>query len=292
MTAKKSELKYTLFFLLPSIIILLFLSVYPTLEAIDLSLHNRNLLFPWRNDFVGADNFIRLLSDRRFLNSLKVSFTYSAANVILSISIGVVLALFTHEYLKGKLKSLLSFCYLLPFVIPRVSTGFMWRLMYNPLIGIYNYFLRLIGIGPIDFLGSPNLAFFSVVIVDVWQWCFFIAVLLMASMELIPREPAEAASLDGASRLQVFRYIIFPFLKPSLVLIIYFRFIESLRSFDIIYNMTRGGPGTTLEILDLYAYTIGISTGQEISYAASMSLIMLFITIVVMSMVSKRWFPE
>jgi multiple sugar transport system permease protein len=168
----------------------------------------------------------------------------------------------------------------------------MWRFMYNPMIGVYTWLLGLAGIGPIDFLGSPSIAFFAVLLVDVWQWCYFIGVLLLASIQLLPPEPAEAAKIDGATKLQLFRHVTLPLIWPTLAFIIFLRWIESMRSFDLIYNMTKGGPGTTTEILDLYAYRIGIGSGGNISYAAAMSLVMLALTIVITNVARNRWFPE
>jgi len=285
-----SQRKYLLL-LFPSIIVLLFLSIYPLLEAINLSVHDLDLRRPGKSRFIGLGNFIKLFCDNRFFNSLKVSFIYATASTIFSVLIGLVLALFVRENFKGKIRGLISFLLLLPFVVPRVSAAFMWKFLYYPIIGVYNYFLSLIKLGPIAFLASPSLALPSIIAVEVWQWSGFIAILIMSSLELMPSDQIEAAALDGADRLQLLRYIILPFLKPTLVFIILLRWIEGLRSFDLIFNMTRGGPGISTETLDLYAYNIGIGVGTRISYAAAMSLIMLLITIVITSVV-RKWFLE
>ena len=283
--AKQS--KEFFFFSFPAIAILLLIAVYPIVKAVILSLQNVDLRMPWTREFVGFANYIRLVSDRRFLNSLKVSLIYSTATLSLSILIGLALAFFVQEYFKGRLKNIILFLFLLPFVIPRVSVALMWKFMYSPLIGIYNYFLGRVGINPIPFLSSPKLALPSIVAVDTWQWCFFIATLIVASMELVPKEPVEAAKLAGAGRLQVIIYITFPFLKPSLMFIVFIKWVESLRAFDLIYNMTRGGPGIVTETLDLYAYTQGISIAGEISYASSIAIVMLIMTILIITVASK-----
>lgn len=274
-------------FSFPAIAILLLIAIYPIVKAVILSLQNVDLRMPWTREFVGFANYIRLLSDHRFLNSLKVSLIYSTTTLSLSILIGLALAFFVQEYFKGRLKNIILFLFLLPFVIPRVSVALMWKFMYSPLIGIYNYFLGRVGINPIPFLSSPKLALPSIVAVDTWQWCFFIATLIVASMELIPKEPVEAAKLAGAGRLQVIMYITFPFLKPSLIFIVFIKWVESLRAFDLIYNMTRGGPGIVTETLDLYAYTQGIAIAGEISYASSIAIVMLIMTILIITVASK-----
>jgi multiple sugar transport system permease protein len=291
-TIMRAQARYPLLFLLPSIALLLFLTIYPVAEAIDLSVHDRNLYFPGRFDFIGAGNFVRLLSDNDFLHAVSVSFAYSAANVMFSISIGLFLAVFIDEFVKGKLRGLMTFCFVIPFAISRVASSFMWKLMYNPLIGIFNYVTTSIGLGIVSFLTEPTLAFFSVVAVDVWQWTFFLAVLFLSSIQLLPREPFEAARLDGAGRLRIFRHVTFPSIRSQLIFIIFIRWIESLRSFDLIYNMTHGGPGTATETLDMYAYRVGIASGGQVSYAASMSLVMLVLTIVIMTVVSRKWLSQ
>ena len=274
-------------FSFPAIAILLLIAIYPIVKAVILSLQNVDLRMPWTREFVGFANYIRLLSDHRFLNSLKVSLIYSTTTLSLSILIGLALAFFVQEYFKGRLKNIILFLFLLPFVIPRVSVALMWKFMYSPLIGIYNYFLGRVGINPIPFLSSPKLALPSIIAVDTWQWCFFIATLIVASMELIPKEPVEAAKLAGAGKLQVIMYITFPFLKPSLIFIVFIKWVESLRAFDLIYNMTRGGPGIVTETLDLYAYTQGIAIAGEISYASSIAIVMLIMTILIITVASK-----
>jgi len=285
--------KEFLFFSSPAIIVLCIIAIYPIIKAVSLSFQNIDLRTPWRGEYIGFSNYLRLLTDPRFFNSLKVSLIYSTITLAFSVFIGMVLAFFINEYFNStKIKNVTMFLFLLPFVIPRVSIALMWKFMYSPLIGVYNYFLRLLGLNPIPFLSSPKLALISVVTVDTWQWCFFIATLIISSMELIPKEPTEAAKIDGANRNQIIIYIILPFLKPSLIFIIFIKWVESLRAFDLIYNMTKGGPGIVTETLDLYAYTEGIAIAGEISYASSMAIVMLVITNIIITFASKKWIQE
>jgi multiple sugar transport system permease protein len=285
----KEEEKNLCYFLLPAITVLLLISVYPLVRAIFLSLQNVDLRVPWRSEYVGVANYLRLLSDNRFLNSLKISLAYSTLTLVFSTFSGVAVAFFVNGFLRGRLKSLMLFFFLFPFVVPRVSVALMWKFMYSPLIGVYNYFLSKAGFSPVPFLSSPRLALLSVIVVDVWQWSFFIAALVVSSLELLPREPLEAAQLDGASSLQVIRYVTIPLLKPSLLFIIFIKWVESLRAFDLIYNMTKGGPGVVTETLDLYAYVQGIAVSGEISYASSMAIVMLFMTTLIITLVNRKW---
>lgn len=281
--------KEFLLFSSPAIFVLLLISIYPLIRAILLSLQNVDLRKPLLNEFIGLNNYVRLVSDHRFFNSLKVSLLYSAATLSLSILLGLVLAFFVHESFKKRLRNTILFVFLLPFVIPRVSIALMWKFMYSPLIGVYNYFLIKLGTAPIPFLSSPKLALISIVIVDAWQWSFFIATLIASSIELVPLEPMEAAKIDGANKLQIILYITLPYLKPSILFIVFIKWVESLRAFDLIFNMTRGGPGIVTETMDLYAYSQGIAVAGEISYASSMAIVMLIITNLIITIANKKW---
>ncbi len=281
------ESKEFFFFTSPAILVLLLIAIYPIIKAVILSLQNIDLRTPWIREYIGAANYIRLLSDHRFLNSLKISFLYSTATLTLSVLFGLALAFFVQEFFKKRLKNIILFLFLLPFVIPRVSSALMWKFMYSPLIGVYNFFIVKAGFAPVPFLSNPKIALLSIVAVDTWQWCFFIATLIVSAIQLIPKEPIEAAKIDGANRLQIITYITLPYLKPSLIFIIFIKWVESLRAFDLIFNMTRGGPGIVTETLDLYAYTQGIAIAGEISYASSMAIVMLVITIIIITLVSK-----
>ena len=139
------------------------------------------------------------------------------------------------------------------------------------------------------------MAMVSIIAVDVWQWTAFIVLLLLAGFQTLPKEPFDAAKVDGASGMDVFRYITIPLLQPVIVVALVFRVIDALRTFDIVYIMTRGGPGTSTETVDIFAYYIGISEAGRISYAAAVSLVMLFVTIVLITIFlrfSEQWQEE
>jgi multiple sugar transport system permease protein len=168
----------------------------------------------------------------------------------------------------------------------------MWRLMYSSSIGIINYFLSFLRIGPIGFLENPSYALYSVAAIDIWQWSFLIAALTIILLQDIPKEIVEAGSLDGAKRWQLYRFIIFPVIIPPFLSIFFIKMMESLRSFDFIFVLTAGGPGIATETLDMYAYWQGIGSAGRVSYASSMSIVMLVITIVLITIVWRglvRW---
>jgi multiple sugar transport system permease protein len=274
-------------FLLPAILILAILSIYPTIKAISLSLYDRNLFKVGFNQFVGLENYVRLVNDARFLNALKVSFTFWAATVSLALIFGLMLALLLFGHIKGILLDIVTTIFIMPAVMSRVATSLIWKFMYQPSLGIINYFIVFIGLSPLDWLANPNTALFSIVIVDIWQWAPLLALLILTALEALPIQIFEAAKVDGASAWQMFRNLTFPLLMPTILSLFLLKGVESFRTFDLMYNMTRGGPGITTETVDLYAYLQGIAFGGEISYASAMSIIMLLVTIILFTLITK-----
>ncbi len=283
---QKQEKIVNLFISLPVLIALLVLCVIPLGGSIYLSLHDRDLRIKREVNFVGLRNYLELMRDHRFWNSLRVSFSYLGLVTSSSIIIGLLLTYLCNEF-KGKMKGFILIVFFLPFMIPRVSAALTWRFMFFPILGIFSYFARLLNIQPIAFFASPLPAFFAISIVDIWQWAPFITVLLVSSIDSIPREVIDAAALD-CNKFQSFIYVILPLLKPTIFFLILIKILESMRAFDLIYNITKGGPGTATETLDMYAFYRGVLWSGEISYASAMSVIMLVITIVLMNFLWKK----
>ncbi|MEM2950284.1 MAG: sugar ABC transporter permease [Nitrososphaeria archaeon] len=274
-------------FLLPAILILAGLSIYPTLKAIQLSFYNVNLFKIESNQFIGLENYARLISDTRFVNALKVSLIFWILTVSFSVVIGLILAILLHNHIKGIFLDFVTTIFIMPAVMSRVATSLIWKFMYQPSLGIINYFINSIGLSPLNWLADPNIALFSIVIVDVWQWAPLLALLILTALESLPTQIFEAARVDGASALQMFKSLTFPLLMPTILSVTLLKGVESFRTFDLMYNMTRGGPGTTTETVDLYAYLQGIAFGGEISYASSISIVMLLVTILLFSIITK-----
>jgi len=278
-------------FVLPAILVLIAISVVPTIRAVTMSFQNRELRYQSYH-YIGLDNYKKLFSDRRFINSIKVSATWEVITVFSTMLIAIFLAIFIFEYVPLRAKNLMQILLILPVIVPRVSAAYIWRYIYSPIIGIINYILGLIYIKPIALLSDPKTALFSVAVVDIWQWATLFSVIILGILESLPREPLEAARVDGANNWQVHRYIVFPSILSPLLSLTFVKMVESLRSFDLIYIMTEGGPGISTETLDLYAYTTGIGLEGRISYASSMAVLMLVGTIIsfaIVWMLSQRW---
>jgi multiple sugar transport system permease protein len=274
-------------FLLPTMAILLVLALVPTLYAIMISLQDRTLSSP-ASRYIWFENYIELFADRRFRSSLWVSLKWEVITVGATMLMAVGLGVLMFEAAGARLRMVLSLIFLIPVLLPRVCAAFVWKFAFHPLYGVVTYPYRAVTGQPIDLLSSPNAALFAVAFVDLWQWGFFFAVIVLKLLEALPPQPLEAARLDHARPWEIHAYVSLPMLRGPLISLMFVKMIESLRSFDLIYVMTRGGPGTSTETLDMYAFSQGFIEAGKISYASSMAVIMMLVTIVVFTVLWKR----
>lgn len=281
----RQTLPYT--FLVPTILVLMVLAFVPLGYAINISFQDRTLISP-NSSYIGFENYIDLLSDRRFKNALWVSFKWEIITVTSTMLVAVGLGVLMFETLKPRTRNLMCLVFLIPVLLPRVSAAFVWSFAFHPLYGIVTYPYRAITGKPLELLTSPDTALFAVAFVDLWQWGFFFAVIVLKLLESLPTQPLEAARLDYAKTWQIHTFITVPMLKAPLVSLALVKAIESLRSFDLVYIMTRGGPGITTETLDMYAFSQGFIEAGKISYASSMAVIMLVLTVVIFTFIWKR----
>nr|WP_198984523.1 sugar ABC transporter permease [Herbaspirillum sp. ASV7] len=281
----KTTLPYL--FLGPSLLVMLVLGLVPTVAAINLALKNRVLRYP-DSDYVWLRNVERLLGDRRFLNAIEVSAIWEVVTVVGAVAVGVLIAIYLFEHVHGKWRHAMCVLLITPVLLPRVSAAFIWKFMYSPLTGILGWLLGLVGIQDTAFLSDPVLALYAVALVDIWQWGLFFAVIVLKLLETLPPEPLEAARLDYARTWQVYAYIALPMLKAPIVSLVFIKMVESLRSFDLIYVMTKGGPGVATETLDMYAYAQGIGLSGKVSYASTMAVLMMVATTLIFTLIWKR----
>ncbi|MEX3953512.1 carbohydrate ABC transporter permease [Paraburkholderia sp. EG287B] len=274
-------------FLVPPLVAMVVLGFVPTIAAINLALRNRVLRYP-DSEFVWMRNFVRLAADRRFINSIEVSAIWEVVTVLGAVALGIVIAIYLFEHVHGRLRNAISVLLIIPVLLPRVSAAFIWKFMYSPLNGILSWLIGLFGITNTAFLSDPALALYAVALVDIWQWGLFFSVVVLKLLETLPPEPLEAARLDYASTWQVYAYIALPMLKAPIMSLVFIKMVESLRSFDLIYVMTKGGPGVSTETLDMYAYSQGIGLAGKVSYASSMAVLMMVATTLIFTLIWKR----
>lgn len=279
---------------LPALLILILVTLPPFFYTIYLSVHDIDITKPYLGrHFVGLQNFIAIFSDKRAVGSFINTGILIGGMVAIEFFLGLLLALVIDSFFK-KATWLITLI-ILPMTFPRVVVGLVWRIMLNPIVGIINYLLTPFGGGPVDWLARPGWAIVSIIMVDVWQWTPFMVLMLLAGLQSLPKEPFDASRVDGAGDFHVFRFITLPLLQPIIVVAIIFRLIDALRTFDIVYILTRGGPGTSTETVDIFAYYMGISEAGRISYAASASLIVLYVTVILVTIFlrfSRQWREE
>lgn len=286
MTARSRPSILPRVFLWPGMAVMAVTALVPTAGALVTAVRNDELGLPGR--FVGLRNFGALLEDDRFLNALKISLIWEIYTVVLTMLLSMVLAVFLFERTHGRVRTFLSILLILPVLLPRVSAGFMWKFLLDPLFGLATWPARLVyGYSP-DIVGDPDLALVTVASVDVWQWTLFYGVVILKLLETLPKAPFEAARMDRARTWEVYGYVALPMLRTALVSLAFVKAVESLRSFDLIYVMTHGGPGIATETLDMYAFSQGFVEAGRISYAAAMAVCLMLVTNVVFSVMWRR----
>ncbi len=235
--------------------------------------------------FVGLKNIISMLADERFWLALLRTFYYSASAVFLSVLTGFMFALILQRRVMGVrvFRSLV----LLPMVSTPVAVAVTWVIMYNPLSGVFNWLLSLVGLPLQPWLSARATVIPSIVIVDAWMGAPLVTVIVLAAFQALPEEPVEAAHIDGATAWQSFRFVVFPMLKPYLIAAATLRVIDSMKNFDLIYVMTGGGPGRASETLNLYTFLNGFFY-FEFGYSAVLA-ITLFAVIMALSKLLARW---
>jgi multiple sugar transport system permease protein len=272
-------------YIAPAFLVLIIILIYPLGYSFWLSFHQWQLRdfvngVPW----VGLQNYISLISNPDFFNSLRITFTFVISAIAIEFALGMGLALLLNHNLKGK--GIIRSMILLPMMCTNVVIGLTWRLLFNYQFGIINFYLSQLKLSPVEWLSQPNLAMSSVIIVDVWNTTSFVALMLLAGLQSLPEEPFEAAKMDGASPWQTFAYITLPLLRQSILVALLWRLIDTFRIFDVIYLLTAGGPARATEVVSLYVYTYGFKS-FNLGYASAASYTMILIMLVIAGLLAR-----
>jgi multiple sugar transport system permease protein len=236
----------------PSLIVILIVAAYPICYAIWLSLHQYSVIHPGLSRWVGVDNYRDALKSGAFWGSVKTTFIFTAISVTLELAIGMGMALLMHTAFRGR--SILRAVVLVPWAILTVGTAMMWRSIVSPDVGFLNQLLKALHLPGANtvWLAHNGYALAVMVFADVWKTAPFMALLLLAGLQVIPSDLYDAAKVDGASAWQQFRRITLPLLRPAILVALIFRTLDALRIFDLPYVLTQGSNGT--ETLSLYSY--------------------------------------
>jgi len=269
---------------MPAMLILAGVIIYPLIFSLSKSLTDFNLGMPGEV-FIGLKNYITALNDQGFRESLGVSVLFSLCSTGLGLALGFGTALLLQRDFIGK--RLLTILIILPMMVTPVAVGIIWLLMFQPDFSIINGLLGLIGInGPI-WLQNKWSARIAVIVADVWQWTPFFTLILLGGLLSLPAAVIESAKVDGASGFQLLRYIKVPMMKSLILVVLLIRLIDSFKTFDSIFIMTNGGPGSATEVLSLHIYRSGLPF-MNISYASAMSYLFLIILIVTTTLLIRQ----
>ncbi len=255
----------------PAGLVLVVVAAVPMLYVVWLSLHDRTVFRP--PTFAGLGNYARLAADARFWNALGNTLYFTVVSVALELLLGLAIALLLAR--AGRLRAAAYGVMLLPWAVPTVVSARMWEWIYNAELGVLNY---LAG-ARINWLGDPLLALHAAIAMDVWKATPFVALLLLAALQGIPRDLYRAAAVDGAGPWTTFRRVTLPLLLPVMLVAVVFRTIDALRVFDAIYVLTGGGPANGTETLSIYAYKILFQT-LDFGYGSALAVVVLAVTAV------------
>ena len=274
--------------LLPTVVLLGLFIAYPFVEGVLLSVTDTRVGVP--GNFVGFQNFEALWHDSIFRTAVWNTFVYTAVATVFKLGLGLWLALLLNRHFRGK--AFARAFILLPFIIPTVLSTFAWKWMFDPTFSVINWTLFRLGIihARINWLGDPNLALISVIIVNVWRGVPFYAISLLAGLQTINPELQEAAAIDGARPWQRFWHVTWPLLLPVTMVVVLFSVIQTFADFQLVYVLTGGGPANATQLFATYAYQIGVGTGL-LSQGAAISLAMfpfLLIVVVVQLLYIRR----
>lgn len=261
-------------FPLPAILAIIVLIVGPVLANFLISLQHWFIGLP--PSFAGLDNFAEALADRRFWNGVRNTFYFTLMAVPLQLLLGMGIAVLFNREFPGK--GLVRTIILLPMVATPVAIALIWALMFNPSLGVLNYFLESVGLPRSLWVADVSLALPSLVLVDVWEWTPMVALILLAALQGVPTEYYEAARIDGANAVQTFWSITLPSIRSAIVVALILRAIDALKTFDIIYVITAGGPGTASETLNVFAF----KTGFEFFRAGYAAALLIFLMVLVL----------
>jgi len=262
-------------FIYPALAIIVAVIVFPWMFTLYMSVHE------WKvgsaREFVGLDNYAKLIADTRFRESVGHTLYFTFLAVVLPLGFGTVAALVFHR--NFPFRGLLRTIFILPMMATPVAVALVWTMMFHPQLGVLNYLLSLVGIPAYSWVYAPETVISSLVLVEIWHWTPLVMLIVLGGLAAAPTEPYESAVIDGATRWQMFRYITLPLIMPFIIVAAVIRTIDALKTFDTIYVITQGGPGTASETINIFLYLQAFQF-YKIGYASA--VVVIFFVIVIM----------
>lgn len=262
--------------LAPMLIFVVAIAIYPLAFSFYISVFKYRLTDPNQTrTFLGLANYIQAFHDKQVIKSISNTLVFVFGTVVIEVLLGLGLALLLSG--EGRHMRVIRSFLLIPMALPPLVVGLVWKSLYNVDFGVIPYYLKLLGFdmgrGP---LGEISTAMPAIIVIDVWQWTPLLMIIFLAGIKSLPRQPYEAARVDGANRWQRFWHITLPLLKPTFLVALLLRTVQSFKVFDIIYATTSGGPGTATTVLNYHIFTVGM-TFFDMGYAAALANILLVI---------------
>ena len=270
-----------IFFTIPAIIVFFVFFYYPVISSFFYSMFNwQGFKNVTAKDFVGFKNYIEIFSDTISINSFINTLKYTAVVVVFQNIIGLAFALIVDS--KFRTRNIVKTMLFIPCLLSSVVVGFTWAKIFDPFMGIINYLFDHIGLASLkqDWLGNGDIALYSVMFVAVWQWSGYFMVIYLSGLQSIQKEIFESSKMDGSSWWQNFRHIVFPLLAPSFTVGIVLSTIWALKVFDIIFILTRGGPGYSTEVIMSQIYFQGFTNDRN-GYSTALSVILFLVVFLV-----------
>jgi multiple sugar transport system permease protein len=265
--------------------VLLVLNLFPIVYALYISVHYWTLARPQPPRFAGLSNYVDLFFDERFRNAVLVSLKFITLAVGIELLLGFGLAFVFNARFRGI--ATLRKLTLLPSLAMPLVVGLVWFYMFNENFGLVNWIWVMLGGRRVPFLTQGTLALLSIVATDVWQWTPFVMLVFYAALQTLPEYVYEAARIDGLSGGQIFFRVTLPLLRPAILIVLVIRAVDALRSLELVFMMTKGGPAGDTEVLPWYLYTTGFLS-LDLGYAAAMAVLMLALVTVLCQLFARR----
>jgi multiple sugar transport system permease protein len=277
------------YFLVPALLIVAFVLLFPIVQTIVLSFGRNSTSIFTGYEFAGLANYQRLLNTPRFITSLTNTVLFTAVTVPFELVIGIGLALILNRTFRGK--GIVRMAVLFPWALPTALNALMWRWMFNTEFGLFNSVLTGTGLvaDRVNWLGAIPTSMYAMMFVAIWKTSSFMALLLLAGLQTIPDDLYEAGSVDGTNRWTEFRYVTLPLLRPVIMVSVLLRTMDAMRSFELPFNLTDGGPLTSTETLSLYSYrTIFQYVNFNLGSSAIIIQFIIIMTVSVLYIVALR----
>ena len=278
-----AENNIKIIYLIPCIVFLLCMVVFPLGYTIYMSLTDWTMSSVRGPKFIGFANFVKLFKDKSFISSIKITVKYSVITLIIEIILGTCLALMLNRkklFLRNVSKTIM----LIPMTMTPVAVGMIWKLLMDPAIGLFNLIAKQMGFAPSEWLGSTGSVLGSLILIDVWEWTPMVSLIILAGLSSIPDDIYEAATVDGANYLQKTLKITVPMTLNTILTAALLRMIDVLKTFDIIYSTTAGGPKFMSQTINIYSYLYGFQY-YKYGYASASMVVFTLLVLAVAGLV-------